>query len=44
MPERFLREILHDLVQCGILRSIRGGGGGFTLARRPEDITLLGRD
>jgi Rrf2 family protein len=41
MPERFLREILHDLVQCGILSSSRGGGGGFTLARRPEDITLL---
>ncbi len=41
MPERFLREILHDLVRCGILLSSRGGGGGFALARRPEDITLL---
>ena len=41
MPERFLLEILHDLVKGGILRSTRGGGGGFALARRPEDITLL---
>ena len=41
MPERFLLEILHDLVKRGILRSTRGGGGGFTLARRAEEITLL---
>lgn len=41
MPERFLLEILHDLVKRGILRSTRGGGGGFALARRPEEITLL---
>lgn len=41
MPERFLLEILHDLVKRGILRSTRGGGGGFTLARHPENITLL---
>jgi Rrf2 family transcriptional regulator, cysteine metabolism repressor len=41
MPERFLLEILHDLVKRGILRSTRGGGGGFSLARRPEEITLL---
>jgi Rrf2 family transcriptional regulator, cysteine metabolism repressor len=41
MPERFLLEILHDLVKRGILRSTRGGGGGFALARRPEQITLL---
>lgn len=41
MPERFLLEILHDLVKHGMLRSTRGGGGGFTLARGPEDITLL---
>jgi len=41
MPERFLLEILHDLVKRGILRSTRGGGGGFALARPPEEITLL---
>jgi Rrf2 family transcriptional regulator, cysteine metabolism repressor len=41
MPERFLLEILHDLVKRGILRSTRGGGGGFALARPPEEISLL---
>jgi Rrf2 family transcriptional regulator, cysteine metabolism repressor len=41
MPERFLLEILHDLVKRGILRSTRGGGGGFSLARGPDNITLL---
>ncbi len=41
MPERFLLKILHNLVKGGILRSTRGGGGGFALARHPEVITLL---
>ena len=41
MPERFLLEILHDLVKRKILRSTRGGGGGFALARRPDEITLM---
>lgn len=41
MPERFLLEILHYLVKRGIVRSSRGGGGGYALARCPQDITLL---
>ncbi len=41
MPERFLLQILRDLAKQGILQSARGGGGGFLLERRPEDITLL---
>ena len=41
MPERFLLEILHDLVKSGILHSTRGGGGGFALVRRHDEITLL---
>jgi Rrf2 family protein len=41
MPERFLLEILHSLVKRGLLRSTRGGGGGFALARTPEEISLL---
>ena len=41
MPERFLLEVLHGLVKRGILRSNRGGGGGFALGRRREEITLL---
>jgi Rrf2 family protein len=41
MPQRFLLGILRNLVRHGILRSTRGGGGGFALARRPEEISLL---
>lgn len=41
MPERFLLQILRDLAKQGILLSTRGGGGGFTLGRQPEDISLL---
>jgi len=41
MPERFLLQILRDLAKQGILQSTRGGGGGFMLDRRPDDISLL---
>lgn len=41
MPERFLLQILRDLTKQGILHSTRGGGGGFMLGRRPDDISLL---
>jgi Rrf2 family protein len=41
MPERFLLEVLHDLVKSGILRSNRGSGGGFALARPADKISLL---
>jgi Rrf2 family protein len=41
MPERFLLQILRNLVTHGILRSTRGVDGGYTLTRLPEDISLL---
>jgi Rrf2 family transcriptional regulator, cysteine metabolism repressor len=41
MPERFLLQILGDLVKHGVLVSTRGGGGGFMLARPPEETSLL---
>jgi len=41
MPERFLLQVLRSLVTHGILQSTRGVEGGYTLERRPEDITLL---
>ena len=41
LPERFLLQILRHLVTHGILHSTRGVEGGYTLDRRPEDISLL---
>ncbi|OIO04926.1 MAG: hypothetical protein COX65_04495 [Elusimicrobia bacterium CG_4_10_14_0_2_um_filter_56_8] len=36
----FLRKILQKLHQSGILRAVKGKGGGFALARMPEKIKL----
>ncbi len=36
----YLEHLITPLVQGGILRSVRGVGGGVSLARAPEDIRL----
>ncbi len=41
MPERFLLQILRDLVSHGILRSVRGVDGGYVLVQDPEKLSLL---
>jgi len=41
MPERFLLQILRNLVAHGILASTRGVDGGYALERSAEDISLL---
>jgi Rrf2 family protein len=41
MPERFLLQILRNLVTHGILRSTRGVDGGYSLVRPPHEISLL---
>lgn len=41
MPERFLLQILRNLVTHGILRSTRGVDGGYTLTRPAEEVSLL---
>lgn len=41
IPARFLLKIAGYLAKAGIIRSYRGVDGGFSLARAPEDITLL---
>jgi len=41
MPERFLLQILRNLVAHGILESTRGVDGGYSLERAPDDISLL---
>ena len=40
IPEKFLAKIFQSLSKAGIVRSHRGVRGGFTLARKPEEITL----
>lgn len=41
MPERFLLQILRNLVNHGILRSTRGVDGGYSLVRDANEISLL---
>src|SRR5262245_14916325 len=41
MPERFLLQILRNLVNHGILRSTRGVDGGYSLTRSPDEVSLL---
>ena len=40
LPKKFLEVILLELKNHGILRSKRGRGGGYSLNRPPEEITL----
>jgi Rrf2 family iron-sulfur cluster assembly transcriptional regulator len=41
IPEKFLLKLLKSLAQTGVLRSVRGPGGGYRLARTPADISLF---
>lgn len=41
MPERFLLQILRNLVAQRILASARGVEGGYMLGRPPQQISLL---
>ncbi len=41
IPESFLRKLLKPLIRAHIVRSERGYSGGITLARDPEEITVL---
>lgn len=40
IPEKFLEQILLTLKKSGLLQSKRGTGGGYTLIRPPEEVTL----
>lgn len=41
IPKSFLAKVLQRLVRHHILTSMRGVGGGFRLARKPSQISLL---
>jgi Rrf2 family protein len=40
IPKKFLESILLELKQQGILQSKKGKGGGYLLARRPDEIAV----
>ena len=41
VPKSFLAKIFQSLAKSGLVRSNRGAGGGFSLAKPPGEITLL---
>jgi Rrf2 family protein len=40
IPKKFLELILSELKQHGILTSRKGRGGGYLMARAPEEVTV----
>jgi Rrf2 family protein len=40
IPHKFLETILLELKNAGVLKSKKGKGGGYSLARSPEQITM----
>ncbi len=41
IPIKFLIHILINLKQLGLVQSVRGKEGGYTLAKAPQEINLL---
>ncbi|MFI6347752.1 RrF2 family transcriptional regulator [Streptomyces sp. NPDC050560] len=41
LPEAYLAKHLKAMVNAGLLHATTGPNGGFRLAKRPEDITML---
>ncbi|GMV91703.1 MAG: hypothetical protein AMXMBFR82_14810 [Candidatus Hydrogenedentota bacterium] len=41
IPEPYTRKVFQALVQGGLLKAVRGPGGGYVLAEDPSEISLL---
>jgi Rrf2 family protein len=41
MPEYFFSKIFQNLAKAGLVNSVRGSSGGFSLARPSDTITVL---
>lgn len=41
ISEKYLENIVKDLVRAGLLDAVRGKGGGYRLGREPEQIGVL---
>lgn len=40
IPVTYLSKVFAKLARAGLVRSVSGVGGGYELARRPEEISL----
>ncbi len=40
IPKNFLQQILHTLVKGGIVRAVKGRGGGYALSSEPKEVTV----
>lgn len=41
IPEQYLEQLFAALGRAGLIMGRRGVGGGFTFARRPDEMTVL---
>jgi Rrf2 family nitric oxide-sensitive transcriptional repressor len=41
VPRAYLSKVLQSLAHAGVVRSQRGLGGGMSLAKTPEELTIL---
>jgi len=41
IPSHFLSKILQSLTRGGLIASFRGAAGGFSLLKRPDELTML---
>jgi Rrf2 family protein len=41
IPEQYLEQLFANLRRAGFITGRRGVGGGFTFARRPDQVTVL---
>jgi Rrf2 family transcriptional regulator, iron-sulfur cluster assembly transcription factor len=41
IPKSFLAKIFQSLAKAGLVRSIRGAGGGFALTKDPAQVSVL---
>ncbi len=40
IPLRFLEQVLHAMKQGGLVESVRGAQGGYTLGKQPAEVSL----